>query len=44
MLAGFPRRHEQHTHGSVAAVPVVRGVFVLRDSATLPSDFVELRR
>lgn len=33
-----------HTHGSVAAVPVVGGVFVLRDSARAPSDFVELRR
>jgi hypothetical protein len=33
-----------HTHGSVAAVPVVRGVFVLRDSARATSDFVELRR
>ncbi|HKG38991.1 MAG TPA: hypothetical protein VKB25_08380 [Conexibacter sp.] len=33
-----------HTHGSVTATPVVRGVFVLRDSVRVPSDFVELRR
>lgn len=33
-----------HTHGSVATVPVVKGVFVLRDSARATSDFVELRR
>jgi hypothetical protein len=33
-----------HTHGSVTAVPIVRGVFVLRDSARATSDFVELRR
>lgn len=33
-----------HTKGSVGTVPVVRGVFVLRDSARTPSDFVELRR
>ena len=33
-----------HTHDSVTPVSVVRGVFVLRDSARAPSDFVELRR
>jgi len=33
-----------HTKGSVAAVPVVNGVFVLRDSLRGPSDFTELRR
>jgi hypothetical protein len=33
-----------HTSGSVAAVPVVRGVFVLRDSRRGPSDSTELRR
>jgi hypothetical protein len=33
-----------HTHGSVAVVPVFRGVFVLRDSMRAPSDFIELRR
>jgi hypothetical protein len=32
-----------HTSGSVAAVPVVRGVFVLRDSRRGPSDSTELR-
>jgi hypothetical protein len=32
-----------HTHGSVTAVPIVRGVFVLRDSVPAPSDFVGLR-
>jgi hypothetical protein len=33
-----------HTKGSVATVPVVNGVFVLRDSVLAPSDFIELRR
>jgi hypothetical protein len=33
-----------HTSGSVAVVPVVRDVFVLRDSRRGPSDFTELRR
>jgi len=33
-----------HTHGSVATVPVVDDVFVLRDSAQAPSDFIALRR
>lgn len=33
-----------HTKGTVAAVPVVNGVFVLRDSVRAPSDFTELRR
>jgi hypothetical protein len=33
-----------HTRGSVAAVPVVNGVFVLRDSLRVPSDSIELRR
>src|SRR4051794_12574059 len=33
-----------HTNRSVAAVPVVNGVFVLRDSMRGPSDFTELRR
>jgi hypothetical protein len=33
-----------HTDGSVAAVPVVRGVFVLRDSRRGPSESTELRR
>ena len=33
-----------HTKGSVAAVPVVNGVFVLRDSLRGPSDSIELRR
>jgi hypothetical protein len=33
-----------HTHGSIATVPVVGGLFVLRDSMPAPSDFVELRR
>lgn len=33
-----------HTKGRVAAVPVVNGVFVLRDSVRAPSDFTELRR
>lgn len=33
-----------HTKGSVATVPVVNGVFVLRDSVRAPSDFIELRR
>jgi len=32
-----------HTHGSVAVAQVFRGVFVLRDSARAPSDFIELR-
>ena len=38
------REARVHTHGSIAAVPVVRGVFVLRDAVRAPSDFVELRR
>jgi hypothetical protein len=33
-----------HTNGSVATVPVVRGVFVLRDSRRGPSESTELRR
>jgi hypothetical protein len=33
-----------HTNGSVTAVPVVNGIFVLRDSQPGPSDFTELRR
>jgi hypothetical protein len=33
-----------HTNRSVAAVPVVDGAFVLRDSLRGPSDFIELRR
>ncbi len=33
-----------HTKGTVAAVPVVNDVFVLRDSIRAPSDFTELRR
>jgi hypothetical protein len=33
-----------HTHDSIAAVPVVSGVFVLRDSVPAPSDFLSLRR
>jgi len=33
-----------HTDGSVAAVPVVSGVFVLRDSHSGPSESTELRR
>lgn len=33
-----------HTRGSVAAVPVVNGVFVLRDSLRGLSDSIELRR
>lgn len=33
-----------HTDGSVAAVPVVGGVFVLRDSRRGPSESTELRR
>jgi hypothetical protein len=33
-----------YTRGTVAAVPVVNGVFVLRDSIRAPSDFTELRR
>lgn len=33
-----------HTHGSVATVPVVNDVFVLRDSVQAPSDFIALRR
>jgi hypothetical protein len=33
-----------HTNGSVAAVPVVGGVFVLRDSRRGPSESTELRR
>jgi hypothetical protein len=33
-----------HTDGSVAAVPVVSGVFVLRDSRRGPSESTELRR
>ncbi|MGN6188027.1 MAG: hypothetical protein ACTHOE_03930 [Conexibacter sp.] len=32
-----------HTDGSVAAVPVVSGVFVLRDSRGGPSESIELR-
>lgn len=32
------------TRGSVAAVPVLNGVFVLRDSLRVPSDSIELRR
>jgi len=38
------RRALVHTGGSVAAVPVVGGVFVLRDSRRGPSDSTELRR
>ena len=33
-----------HTKSSVAAVPVINGVFVLRDSQRGPSDSIELRR
>ena len=33
-----------HTRGSVAAVQVVNGVFVLRDSLRGPSDSIELFR
>jgi len=32
-----------HTRGSVAVVPVVQSVFVLRDSVRAPSDRIELR-
>lgn len=32
-----------HTRGSVATVPVVEGLFVLRDSVGVPSDFLTLR-
>jgi hypothetical protein len=32
-----------HTHGSVATVPVVEGVFVSRDSIVAPPDFLTLR-
>jgi hypothetical protein len=38
------RRALVHTNDSVAAVPVVNGVFVLRDSQRGPSDSIELRR
>jgi hypothetical protein len=33
-----------HTRDMISAVPVVSGVFVLRDSLRGPSDFTELRR
>jgi hypothetical protein len=33
-----------HTKGSVAAVPVFNGIFVLRDSLRGPADSIELRR
>jgi len=33
-----------HTKGSIAVVPVVNGVFVLRDSQHGPSDSIDLRR
>jgi hypothetical protein len=33
-----------HTRATVTTVPVLRGVFVLRDSRRVPSDFITLRR